>query len=100
MWSDFLFRRQRCGEKKRKADRSSLYNDYVKSCRMTKRYGSFDSFFIFLEFVNKEKRASTPGGEMDALIQREWEKCSRSNKRGVCLVCDLFHILTLSRNNR
>ena len=57
----------------------------------------FRCVFYFQEEKNylfrKQKRASTPGGEMDALIQREWEKCSRSNKRGVCLVCDLFHIL-------
>jgi len=38
-------------------------------------------------------------GERDALLQREWEKCSRSNKRGVCLVCDLFHVYNLSWNN-
>ena len=43
----------------------------------------------------KEKSIRSWGGG-NALIQREWEKCSRSNKRGVCLVCDLFHILTLS----
>lgn len=54
----------------------------------------------YLEVLYKMKRAFNPGGDLNALFQREWEKCSRSNKRGVCLVCDLFHIITLSRNNR
>jgi len=52
-----------------------------------------------IAFVENKKRAPTPGGEWMLFYKGNGRNVHVQTKGGVCLVCDLFHILTLSRNN-